>query len=372
MASTISEVFAFLSAPYGGPLPREFVDQRVRVLLLDVLSAVSPPEMPAASDRISDVRHRTPRDRRTFVEYVRNLENNASAVSHENLYFVGVFSGLVARILRVVTALCASSSLFPDIGGDSSRSATPTLDLQSLVACPHVERASLHEFTPPVGPGDPERLQLAANLGILACQFVVMHELAHVLRGHLDYLQAQTGLSKTMEFGESAWTGLPSEVRQCLEIDADNRAALFLVGWICEPSHEKVYRCDLLGANVEQAGVRIATFIMGFVSALLADFRRFGPTKTGDSHPNPRIRFLMGNLLLTDPLINMHRFEIQNIEKGRELGWQDTRIACACLGLSLSDLLECTESVLLDENERVQKLGRIYDEHIRPQLKMLL
>jgi hypothetical protein len=78
----------------------------------------------------------------------------------------------------------------------------------------------------PFKPVGDERTKLAISLNLIAVSFLIGHELAHVNKGHLEFLEQNFGLTSVAEFGAnvtgSKKTGLSMSLLQALELDADD------------------------------------------------------------------------------------------------------------------------------------------------------
>jgi len=133
--------------------------------------------------------------------------------------------------------------------------------------------------------------------------FVIGHELAHITRGHVDYLNSQTGTSIISECNEAntevlgaAWN-LPTEQekveRQAIEMDADKRSVLSSMA-SAKNKHESPEAATILnGRNT------IECLLFDWSVAMNTFFRLFGDLRAtrwnvelGYYPPNPLRRFM--------------------------------------------------------------------------------
>jgi len=77
-------------------------------------------------------------------------------------------------------------------------------------------------------PNDPVRSHYAGLLAWMAIQFIMEHEFAHVINGHVEWLNATTGIGALGETGASAIPNLSNVDLQTLEFDADSYGAASL------------------------------------------------------------------------------------------------------------------------------------------------
>ena len=150
----------------------------------------------------------------------------------EGRYFIGVTTGLRFMVNFVFFRMLSDARMFSNIGNSAvEQSSFPPLSDYTTDA-EEMSQKGVH--TGP--PKDAVRFAYAVDLLTSAMFFVIGHELAHITRGHVDYLNSQTGTPIISECNEpnkevlgAAWN-LPTEQekaeRQAIEMDADKRSVL--------------------------------------------------------------------------------------------------------------------------------------------------
>jgi hypothetical protein len=78
-------------------------------------------------------------------------------------------------------------------------------------------------------PLDEERMMFALALSFLSLDFLVAHEIRHILAGHVDYLESVAGLTHIAEAGSFGSNRERLMIRQAIEMDADSFGACVTV-----------------------------------------------------------------------------------------------------------------------------------------------
>jgi hypothetical protein len=155
---------------------------------------------------------------------------NAFAWKDEGRYFIGMTSGLQFMLNFLFFRMLSDGRMFSTIGDPAvEQSSFPPLNDYTTDA---QEMAQKRVHTGP--PKDAVRFAYAVDLLTSAMFFVVGHELAHITRGHVDYLNSQSGTPIISECNEpnkgvlGAGWNLPTDQqkaeRQAIEMDADQRS----------------------------------------------------------------------------------------------------------------------------------------------------
>jgi hypothetical protein len=167
-----------------------------------------------------------------YFDFIYSPKVNAVAFKDEGRYFIGVTTGMQFMVEFVFFRMLSDSRMFSTIGNPAvEQSSFPPLNDYTTDA-QEMARKGVHTGRP----NDDVRFSYAVDLLTSAMFFVIGHELAHVTRGHLDYLNSQTGTPIISEYNEPekevlgvAWN-LPTEQekaeRQAIEMDADKRSVL--------------------------------------------------------------------------------------------------------------------------------------------------
>lgn len=152
-------------------------------------------------------------------DFVRSGSVNAWAFRIDDRYFIGLTAGAISMIHLIFDRMLASPSTFAHIGRpDAEDASLPPVAW-------HIPDAELlfNSGVRPILPKGRERALYARHLADQALMFLVGHEIAHITRGHVDYLSSISGSAFLAELG---WQG-PSEgqlERQTIETDADCRS----------------------------------------------------------------------------------------------------------------------------------------------------
>jgi hypothetical protein len=152
-------------------------------------------------------------------DFVKNGAVNALAFRAEERYFIGMTAGAMSMLHLILDRMLANPRTFQYIG----RPAEEDPNLPPVPwDIPDAERL-FHSGVRPILPKCPSRRLYALHLSDQALQFLIGHEIAHITRGHVDYLASSTGSPFLAELG---WAGTPEErlERQAIETDADRRS----------------------------------------------------------------------------------------------------------------------------------------------------
>jgi hypothetical protein len=154
------------------------------------------------------------------VNYIKSDALNASAKKDGNTYYLGICSGAAYLLERLFNTMLANPNNLPHIGDVSKETGSEAIErsLYKSVSSFTANGISL-EYNKP---NDPTRAALAIFLTLLALGFLAMHELAHILNGHIDYTNTLDNLgllngSELVEAQKEQYV-----IRQTLEFDADS------------------------------------------------------------------------------------------------------------------------------------------------------
>jgi hypothetical protein len=139
--------------------------------------------------------------------YIENLKMNAFAFKVADDGFIGVYSGTVLTVQSFFGALLSHPSFLRSIGNPDAE----------------VEWTGF-KMTPQ--PKDPARNAYAHLLSTLAVDFLFMHEIAHLMNGHVEFDRNRRQTSVFWEFAEAQGSTEDNLTSQTLEMDADADATL--------------------------------------------------------------------------------------------------------------------------------------------------
>jgi hypothetical protein len=149
----------------------------------------------------------TPKMYPVHFGYVESFHINAFAFTSQNYGFVAVYSGAITALYRFFTNMLASARFLKRIGN-------PDLE-EEWTGYPHVPLRT---------PKDPRRAMFSGLLITCAIDFLFWHEIAHIMNGHVDFLNATTGLTTLAELTGTVLSEENNLTRQSLEMDADSFA----------------------------------------------------------------------------------------------------------------------------------------------------
>lgn len=202
-----------------------------------------------------------------YIDFIDTGEVNAWAFRDDGTYYIGLGAGVAAVYDLLFYRILADSRLLRRIGHtDRERGDLPPLRL--------LEPDSFYmaDFgAAPMTPNDTTRQDYASLLHHLAFDFLVMHEVYHVIHGHVALL-ADMGQRQIAEAGWVPAGDEASTFRLTLEWDADASTAYRLLDRmfldISDPNSQLIRQSPYLRDH--------ATAMSAYVFATSALFRLFG------------------------------------------------------------------------------------------------
>jgi hypothetical protein len=169
---------------------------------------------------------------RTIPEIIERTNTssdfNAVAFKHESRFFVSVNLGALVLTQDLVHRVLSTPTAFPWIG-DSSREELDRNFHPVMADAKRYFQAMKADMRRPK-PHDPTRELCAAMFNLIANEFVVAHEVWHIVGGHLDWLSqhsASRAINECVDSFEMASIAEDKQrrlERQALEMDADSFA----------------------------------------------------------------------------------------------------------------------------------------------------
>ena len=174
-----------------------------------------------AHELINSASEHLPNLPRIYFDFIEASEVNAVAFKHNEHYFIGITAGAISMLHLVLDRILANPNTFPNIGN-------PTDERNDLPQVPWsiLDPERLFKMgVRPVLPQDSKRAIYSKHLADQPLMFLVGHEIAHISRGHVDYLGSKTGSPFVAELG---WKGKGEAAieRQAIEVDADRRSVV--------------------------------------------------------------------------------------------------------------------------------------------------
>lgn len=166
-------------------------------------------------------------------DFVLDGRPNAFAFKADGRYFIGMTTGMRYLLELVFSRMLSDRRLFPFIGKPSEEADSLPVFTGYVPHAQEMYEAGLK----PNRPRNDERWFYAQHLLHEAILFLVGHEIAHISRGHVDYLGSKTGHGLIAELGWSNTDQIGLIERQALEMDADHRSVTSRVSSIRQ-THE--------------------------------------------------------------------------------------------------------------------------------------
>lgn len=172
-----------------------------------------------AEELINSARGLLPNLPPIHFDFIEDGEINAYAFKWKNRYFIGFTGGAMGMLHLILNRTLSTQLAFTNIGHPELESPEiPRINWSLL----NVER----QFDSGVRPIIPQceiRALYASHLIEQAMMFIVGHEIAHITRGHIDYMATELGLAYVKEFGNDG-TSSDAIESQAMEMDADIRS----------------------------------------------------------------------------------------------------------------------------------------------------
>lgn len=216
---TPEDVFHAETLPYGGRLAYERGEKNVRRVYEEVAEG--------ANQLIAGAKQLHPQLPEIHFDFFFNGGINALAFRANDRYFIGLSSGAFYMLRFVIGRMLSDARLFGFVGDPSVERS----DLGPVTGyAPDAEVLhALYQAGAMETPKDPIRRTYAHVIQQLAIAFLIGHEIAHITRGHVDYLDARKQQHAVSEFVSEKLSGEDLLERQCLEQDADFRSLNALV-----------------------------------------------------------------------------------------------------------------------------------------------
>lgn len=172
-----------------------------------------------AQELIDSARAMFPKLLPIHFDFVNDGSVNAWALRDKDRYFIGLTAGAMCMLHLILNRMLANPRTFPNLG-------QPEAEDPNLPPVPwHIPDAErlFNAGVRPILPKCHARMLYANHLADQALMFLVGHEIAHITRGHVDYLASTSGYAFLAELG---WRGTAQGrlERQVIEADADRRS----------------------------------------------------------------------------------------------------------------------------------------------------
>lgn len=222
-------------------------------------------------------------------------ELNACTTTCNDTYKVHVFRGAVEHIFGTMLGLLSCPTFLPEIG-NAAREVTPSICGGAFLPMPLLRNVAAHHTQVDVPiPSDSVRTTIAHLLSTIALDFLLSHEIGHIIAGHHEILHS-FGMNTTISEYQSGRG--PTEryaLRQVLECDADAFACHTSSG---VHTHDKMANIVRELANATTWPATQAAHVM-YLTAIGALFRALNVTAPArieankTAHPHPAVRGLI-------------------------------------------------------------------------------
>lgn len=227
---------------------------------------------------------------------------NAFATGVGHNYFIGINKGAIATLSLVFNRLLADKAIFPFIGDINNEKENLPL-LENIYINYEATIDSLPLFYPPQ---DPVRNIIAEHMTRLALDFLLGHEMTHIIKGHISYLSQEFKVNVNDELSlHRIEKKRQRTISKTMEMDADSFATTMLLS-------SEINRCTgklpLRGKEWEDLYSRPGFILLIFSIVISTLFRIFGDKRLNEStfelepYPKPRLRFVIAMLqIASDP-----------------------------------------------------------------------
>jgi hypothetical protein len=218
---TNAEVFHQLAIRYGygGRLEREKRAGTPAGELFDGIAG-------QAEVLIASARQYLPRLPHIHFDFVYIGDVNAFACKENDQYFIGITSGTFVLLQLIFCRMVSDSRLLTHAGNPEGE-ASDLPPLAGLVTdAQRMAEAGMVISRPKTEP----RWLYSCHLLSQAALFMIGHEIAHITRGHVDYLNSKAGTPLLPEKGWNKSEPIALIERQAMEADADQRSFIARLG----------------------------------------------------------------------------------------------------------------------------------------------
>lgn len=224
---------------------------------------------------------------------IENALPNACATDHAGCDCVCIFRGALEQIYGAVLGLLSTPAFFPAIGDVTSEVRPQRLPGGRFPSVPLLRTAPDTDRRKPLFfPNDRTRMTVAQILADLALEFLVCHEIGHILGGHLEIPRNSQRLSTIAELQYAINVPDDSIHQHVLECDADAFASQ-VTWWVHSREDTAAPIRDLVNApDWQSKDFALLTYLMA--TGVL--FRVFYPSASltieasKSSHPHPAVR----------------------------------------------------------------------------------
>ncbi len=219
---------------------------------------------------------------------------NACVTDHSGCDRIYIFRGAVEHTYGTILGLLSTPTFFPTIGDVNNEVRPENLPGGRFPRVSLLKNASdVDRNTPRFFPSDQTRMTLARVLAELALEFLIYHEIGHIVGGHLEIPRNGGAVATIAEFQQPA-TPADCIFQHLLECDAD-AFACHVTSSVHTHDQMATPLRDLLSAERQSKDFALQTYLM----AIGVLFRALYPaaprtlSTCNSSHPHPAVRALL-------------------------------------------------------------------------------
>lgn len=227
---------------------------------------------------------------------------NAIAIGINQNHFIGINRGTIATLSLVFNRLLADRNVLEFIGDPSKEKEDLPL-LENISRDFIVTTEILPLFLPPQCP---VRMVFSNHMTKMAIDFILAHEIGHIISGHVAFSQSKFGLTND-ELSLIANSEIENKLaRKTMEMDADSWATTILLS---SELNRVVGKNQLPGKEwadfYRRPGMVLTlfTFVVSTIYKLFDDNRLDEPTFRLASYPSLRLRCFISLLAIKSNLV---------------------------------------------------------------------
>jgi hypothetical protein len=196
-----------------------------------------------------------------YVSVVDSYEVNAIVTKVDKQYYIGLFRGAILMLAELFSRMLANPNILPNIGNTTSEVLNERISSAQFAY--FEDFVNFADLQNPSVPKDPVRLELASYFLHTAVTYLLLHEYAHIVNGHIDFTRSkyqnndfEEKLSNVTVNGALTENISSIMFRQTCEYDADNWAgniSLKLMKMMIENTQPKSFLMDVVYKDYKSA-----------------------------------------------------------------------------------------------------------------------
>lgn len=198
------------------------------------------------------------------IRFTNSKKFNAKVKFEGNLKIIEINIGVIMIIYHLSFITMMNDLFFSNLDGGKPLDQMDLLDFE----LPKIEthKGNVKEIKFYTGPNNPKRIAIAKVIGMLGVEFVIFHELGHILGGHLDYIKNNLKFNELlMQGSEYDFEKRTNDIitYQTLEMDADAIAIdLLIENTFCKK--DLIIDVFLEGYNVDFSKILMLSLVISF------------------------------------------------------------------------------------------------------------